>query len=228
MTGSEPLRVTAWMAAPLAGDVPKLDALVEWAMSFHLPAIRPDLPRLPRGEAVAEPGQIPIPIERIRIGRWPVPRASAGITSPPAIDAHDHFHRSLAVVDARLTESRVKLDTGGGPWRSYRLPLRIRAVGRIVWYCVGVRKALRRWLRDLAAVGKKTAYGYGRVAAWEVDRVEEDWSWFAPSPEGPVLMRPLPAGAHLPRGLLGARPWYGGCCAPYWQRDFWTEIVEPC
>lgn len=77
-------------------------------------------------------------------------------------------------------------------------------------------------------LGKKGSMGYGTVSRWEVRETDNDYSWFAASDCGTVLMRPLPVGDYLPADLIGARRSYGGCVPPYWQTEFWTEIVEPC
>jgi hypothetical protein len=223
----KPLKITAWLDAPLAGEIPMLDSIVEWSMSLHLDSICPGVKRAGPDEPV-EPGTIPIPIRRRRVGRFPVPLCSAGITPAPIIDTHEHFHMSMAGIRATETCDRRVLSVKSGQHRSYRLPLRVRVVDRVCWYVVGRAKDLRRWLRGVPAVGKKTAYGYGLVARWEVEPAGEDWSWFAPSPAGPVLMRPLPAEVDLPDGLIGYRRWFGSPVPPYWQRNLYTEIVQPC
>lgn len=235
-----PLKVTAHLAGPLAGDAPMLDAILERVMVRHLPAIL----RTEHGhrhastmagrynEPAARPGMVPIPLKRETIGGWLVPRCSSPILppSPDAPERVEHYAKRLSVEHAADLDPRdLKIvNTTGGEFKSYRLPLRVRAVARVAWFCVGRGTEVRRRLKDIAAIGKKTSMGYGRVARWEVERVAEDWSWFAPSSKGPVLMRPLPAGEHLPVGLQGARPWFGSCVPPYWQRSFFLEVVTPC
>lgn len=237
---ARPVRITAHLAGPVVlspdGRLPHLDAVCEFALAGKLRTIaevsggrhRFD-PLRPRGMPVAEPGQIPSPFVRERIDGLPVARVSFGI----AVGKEDvaHFSRAFPMERAGLLEEdqRIKIATTGGPYRSFRLPLRLLHCGRIVWFGLLREKASVLWhvLRGIDAVGKKSAHGWGRVARWEVESIDEDLSWFAPSEVGPVLMRALPAGA-VPEGTVGARRTVCGVVAPYWQRDFWREAWEPC
>jgi hypothetical protein len=153
----------------------------------------------------------------------------------------EHFARRFDADPSLIApEGRRVFQAGGGEFKGYRLPLRVRAVDRIAWFCVGRgdrnangrngggAKEIRRLLREVHAVGKKTGIGYGRVREWAVEPVGEDWSWFAPSDAGPVLMRPMPACAALPDGLQGFRRWFGAPVPPYWWRPNYCETVVPC
>lgn len=231
-----PLVVTAFLSSPLAGDLPKLDAVVEWAVSSKAKSIaacsggRHAYTPRPRGTGAEEPGRLPSPFTRRNVPgfQWRIPACSIGIVSPTS-DLHEHFHRSLsASLDTELIADRKQIDLGGGKYRSYRLPLRVRVCDRIVWFCHADPRHLRRWLRMIHRLGKKGSMGYGTVSRWEVRETDTDYSWFAASDRGTVLMRPLPVGDYLPADLIGARRSYGGCAPPYWQTEFWTEIVEPC
>lgn len=241
-----PIKVTAWLDAPLAGDAPCLAALCEFVMASKMRSIMASdklgdhqvEPRL-RGEEVSEPGKIPIPIARRRFGRFPVPLCSSPILPAPLFDGRDFVCKKLATEFAELLapEGRKVVQTTGGLFKSYRLPLRIRAVERVVWFCEcrpqketgnSPATALRKLLKQAWAIGKKTADGYGRVSRWEVERVEDAPALWADSEQGKVLMRPLPIGDWLPPDLIGARKSFGSPCPPYWMRSLATEIVVPC
>lgn len=243
-----PVKVTCELAAPLAGDAPMLDALVEWVMSLHMSSVmrtsnghRHLVEPRGRGQPVSEPGKIPIPICRSFVDGLPIPLCSSPILGPVYSDGVEHVGKSLALEQSHLlaAEERKIVSTTGGWTKSYRLPLRIRTVERIVWFAAvkscDRASQRRRYVRELGkllrrvySIGKKTADGYGRVSAWRVEEVAEDWSWFAPSGDGPVLMRPLPAACRLPDGLRGFRPDFGAVTPPYWQRSFWRSSVLPC
>lgn len=242
-----PLKVTCWLDGPLAGDAPDLAALCEFAMACKMRAImaadrhgRHQVSPHERGADVGEPGKIPIPIERQWLGRFPMPLCSSPIMAAPWHEDREFINKKLAVEQAEFlaTEQRKTVDTGSGHLKSYRLPLRLRSVERVVWFCQGHKGGLRKgktaacWLRQVLrgvrAIGKKTADGYGAVRRWDVEHFDHSWHWFAPSAAGPVLMRPLPLGDWLPEGLLGAKRWYSSPCPPLWQRSLYTEIVVPC
>lgn len=229
-----PLLVTAWLSSPLAGDPPHLDALLEWSLSaFNGHAFPDDKEghlKLTRAGPAPRQGAIRIPLEREWVGPWLVARCSSPILPVPAKETVEHVNKRLAVEMAGLlAPAERKVVTTTNAWtKSYRLPLRIRAVPCVRWFAVGTRREVRRALRDVHAIGKKPADGYGRVREWAVEQAAEDLTWFAPSLAGPVLMRPLPVGDWLPAGLLGARRDFGACCPPMWHPERATEIVVPC
>lgn len=227
-----PLKVTCDLATPIAGDVPMLDAMLEWCMSRHVG----------RGLGLShgagadrrpyEPGIIPIPVARRRVAgfAWPVPLATSPIyVAREGGDWHDHIARQFGAHASSLAAPGT-VATTNGEFKSYRLPLRRRDVGTVAWLCVGDRKEVRRLLRDVPSIGKKVSIGCGRVAAWTVEfwDGDEDDCWFARAPAGPVLMRPLPATMPLPPSLLGARASFGGVVPPYWSAEHFAEGVFPC
>src|SRR6202035_2656309 len=148
----------------------------------------------------------------------------------------EHFAKRFSAEKSGLlaeTERRV-IAVSTGPLKSYRLPLRVRPVDRIVWFCAGRTEGrapaclIRKLLREVFAIGKKTSFGFGQVARWDVEFADEDWSWFAPSSAGTVLMRTLPATARLPSNLIGFKRSFAAPVAPYWMRENATEVVTPC
>jgi CRISPR type IV-associated protein Csf3 len=148
-------------------------------------------------------------------------------------DRHENVNNRFDP-DPQILDSsqRGVFHANSGELRSFRLPLRVRDVRRVVWFCLGEGSPIRRLLSHeksgVQYLGKKGSIGYGQVAKWTVEHVEHDWSWFAPSPAGEVLMRALPKSMRLPTGLAGYRNWFGGVVAPYWSAKYHTEIVEPC
>lgn len=236
-TRAQPVKVTAWLSSPLAGSPPYLDSLLEWVMSFHLPSIesssngaRHRVSRRPRGTYILREdiGKIPLPIRRERFGGLPIPRCSAPILGDVLNDKHDRISKTLIHSCTDLCfEDRV-LAQGGGEYKSYHLPLRVRLVDRVVWFAEGDPRRIKQRCRAVPAIGKKVSIGYGRVAEWQVERIEEPLSWYAQTESGTVLMRVLPLCDQLPAELIGYREWYGGCCPPYWQADLYRKCVQPC
>lgn len=228
-----PLRVTAVMAGPLAGDPPHLDALLEKTMVVHLSSMGKEQLSHDRTAPAPPQGYIPIPMARAWVGtnEWLVARCSDPIFWSSEREHVEHFTRAIDTANADvLAEEKRRIFATGNSWtRSYRLPLRIRNVDRIVWFCVGQRKDMRRRLRkEIFAIGKKTALGYGAVSEWIVENADQDLSWYANTDGGSVLMRTMPNGPWLPDDLVGARPSYGSAVPPYWHPERFTEIVVPC
>lgn len=224
------LRVVAHLASPLAGDAPHLDALLELRASqlYHPKAVEGY--KVDRQYACPAQGVIDIPVYRERVGVWQVAHTSSPILGVPASDQHEYVCKRIDVAESLMldpSERRI-VNTTNSWTKSYRLPLRTRRVDRVVWFARGDRREILKALKGIPAVGKKIAHGYGRVLRWEAERVAEDLSWFAASPRGPVLMRPLPKEVRTPAGLLGWRDGFGAATPPYWHGDRYTEIIEPC
>lgn len=236
------VKVTAKLNSPLAGDPPMLDSICEVAMCGLMLSVqetdrtgRHTFPIVPAGQEVPlqDLGKIPIPIARDVIDGLPIPRASAPIIPVPKHDTHGYYHKKFEVEHASLLKpkERTKITASGGRFKSFRLPLRLRTIDRVVWFAAikqspsELRKLLKKRVQ---AIGKKTSFGYGRIKAWIVESCDSDCSWFADSEDGLVLMRPLPLGSHLPKNLVGSRPDFGAVCGPYWQQNLWRERVVPC
>ena len=69
------------------------------------------------------------------------------------------------------------------------MPLRLRPAPAVAWFAVGDRRESWKLLKRCEAIGKKISVGYGRVSAWEVEAIDGDLSWFAPSESGPGARR---------------------------------------
>jgi hypothetical protein len=224
--------VTARLSSPLAGEPPHLDALLEWALS---PFFNPSMPdgnghfKITRDGPAPPQGAIQIPLAWEWLGPWMVRLASSPIM-PVCRDGVDHYCKRIATeASGLLAENERKIVSTTNSWtKSYRLPLRIRSVPLVRWACVGTRREIRKALRDVHAIGKKTSYGYGRVAEWIIDESDTEYSWFAPHQNGHVLMRPIPVGEWLPSDLVGARRHFGACTCPYWHPSRFCEIICPC
>lgn len=141
----------------------------------------------------------------------------------------EHYTKRITAEHAGLlaaSERRIMATTNS--WtKSYRLPLRVRAVPCVRWFATGNERSIKKALRDCRSIGKKVSDGYGRVKEWTTEPAD-DYSWVAPSPDGMVLMRTLPVDPWLPDGLLGYRKSFGAPSPPYWHPERFTEILIPC
>jgi len=169
------------------------------------------------------------PLDYRLIAGWPIARCSAPIL-PKSLEAVEHFAKRLGVENAGLlAEDERRIVATTNSWtKSYRLPLRLRAVSCVRWFAWGDRREIRKLLKGIDSIGKKMSYGYGRVRSWDVEPTEEDRSWYAHHERGAVLMRPLPQGEHLPTDLIGYRQDFAAVRDPYWHPDVHCEAVTPC
>ncbi len=221
------LKVTAMLSSPLAGDPPYLDAIVEYQMAL----LAGRCMAITRAQAAPIAGEIHLPMLRgVFGGVREIPRCSAPIMSAENV-RHEHFAKRIAVehADCLSDNQRLVVATGNSWTKAYRLPLKISNVDRIVWFIGGsTLKTLLSVLCRVESIGKKRSQGYGRVWKWEAEQIEEDWSWFAPSDHGTLLMRALPFCDSLPPELIGFKRDFGGCVPPLWHPDRYMEIVTPC
>jgi len=223
------LLITAHLGAPLAGDVPRLDALLEAALAiFHAKGV-PGY-KIDRAGPCPPQGEIAIALMRHRLGPWHVGACSDPIYPECASEYVEHFTKKLGVENAGLLheENRLVVSTTNSWTKSYRLPLRIRRIECVSWFAVAQRRELLKALNHVEFLGKKRSYGYGLVTRWDATEVSRDYSWYARTKSGVVLMATLPIGDWLPAGLIGARRTFGGCVPPYWHPDRYAEIVVPC
>lgn len=244
-----PVKVTAWLSSPLAGNAPMLDGLLEWAMLRHMPSIRESSGG--HRHMVQRGGyeRVPIPLGESVIGGHSIAMASSPILPIPEDEWSQKMARPM-VVDPELIGERKKLNTSSGPNKSCLIPIRGRLVDRIVWFAVAeggrpkwkTKKStgdryqawpsapcsLRKVLQKITAIGSKCSQGFGVVDRWDVEPIEQDWSWFAPIADGSVLMRPLPAGDHFPNDMQGARLTFGCFRGPYHDKRNAGEVMVPC
>jgi len=220
-------KVTAVLGSPLAGEPPQLDAILEYEMAQrHGKAMALD-----RSQPAPPIGSIHLPMLRGTMGPVDlIPRCSSPIMPDCQMD-HEFYAKRLSVENASMLkpEERTVVPVGSNWTKSYRLPLLIRRIDRVCWFVGGSRRrSIRSLLKTVKAIGHKRSQGFGRVLEWLVEPEEQDLSWFAHSPDGPILMRVLPACDELPKNLQGFRRTFGGVVAPYWHPDRQMEIVIPC
>lgn len=171
-----------------------LDALMAWAlMPFH----RGKGSQAPtRNE---EPFDVPLPLDRWEMGKAWGWKASA--LFPEGVTAE-----SLQYWRKRFRQSRIEITSGSpnlqnGTYREYNTPLPLLLCHRMVAYAVGDRGRVDQVLRKhIKYLGKKNAYGKGKVLSVETEVVDYEWSMykdgkpmrFLPNNEGIRMVRPRP------------------------------------
>lgn len=248
-----PVKVTAILSGPLCGEPPHLDAILEWQAAMKAESIsRGDLAgwhaqvgdyrgNVQRCLEAPRPGTIAIPIERRMVAAWPIAKCSSPILAP-CQETVEYLNKRLDAgeIGPLLGGSRRSIHHGTGDTRAYHIPCRIRPARAVVWFAVayGFTKGrvgrrrnavaeIRKALREITSIGARRQAGFGRVAQWIVEPIDKDWSWFAASPRGMVLMRPLPAFA-VPGDTIGCRLTVGAVCSPYWHPHRAIDIMTPC
>ena len=212
-----PLKITAFLSSPLAGDAPMLDSLMCYKVSKYRHH------QMPEGKSMPCPKYPAIPIPLKEINGWQIPRCSNPIVEPVE-EAVEFVGKRFGIEYSHLLleSERKAVKIGGGALKSYRIPIRTRMTTRVVWFAMGTAHVVRPFLRQFTSLGTKRSIGMGVVLRWDVDIVEHDFSWFA----NDVLMRVLPTGKKLIQ-VAGARPDYRGVVWPYWHPDRFAECLHP-
>lgn len=168
-----------------------LDALLTWALAPRQ-GVKRDLQR----DDVPE--HVSIPLLRAEIGGAWVWKASALLPQGDIFEGLQFWRK-------RFRESRADLSTGSpnmknGTYRDWNMPMPLLLCRTFVAYADGSRKECKRVLKEVRYLGKKRAYGLGRIVGMDFDEMDEDWSlmrdglamrWL-PHPDGSRLVRPRP------------------------------------
>lgn len=238
------LKITAHLSSPLAGDdAPHIDSLLVFLASRRCGKDTVPGYKVDRKFSCPDTSDIAIPILRERVsvefrGRQidcSLARTSSPILSPHAGEWFEHIAKRLGVEHSGIIspEERRVVTTTNNWTKSYRLPLRVRRIDKIVWYAVGTRRKVLEMVQDVSSLGKKISVGYGLVSKWEVENLGDVphrwWPLWWHSDAGSVLMRPVPQRwSDLPSDLIGAKSFFGACSDPYWHQDRYQDILIPC
>ncbi|MFZ2635556.1 MAG: hypothetical protein WAX33_04370 [Rectinemataceae bacterium] len=221
-------KATAVLASPLAGDAPKLDALLQWELARRL-GLKHHL-KLTRNIPLSEIERVPVPIYMTNIAGHDVFRCSDPIIAPTLAEWTERQAKRIdtdLIATMLAPEYRKSLLTASGPYKMLWRPTRVRLVGRITWFFHGDRKEVNKLLKSVVALGKRRGIGYGLVDHWEYEEAPEDWSIYAMQHGKPVLMKTIPAGSHL-QNVTGYTRSFGGAFPPYWHPETFMEIAIPC
>lgn len=205
---SEPLKVTAELAGPIAlpDRTLMLDGLVAWSVAQR--------DQLPPPIDVEHMVPVEIPIDREPDGRFHLCSAAEY-----EVEAHDSrwINRRFPIPEAQdLGDEKLKrILLSGGPTKSYRLPLETIWLknDRLWWYCVGDPDELFELLQAVGYLGKKRATGLGRVHRWTV-RECDTWEGFPVTRDG-LALRPLPTDWPT---LVDPHTAYSTLTYPYWAK----------
>lgn len=227
-----PCLIKAWLASPLAGEAPMLDAILERHAFIH---------NINGCAALSAGRQLnshdPITYDMLDCVPLAQQLFACGekcyCVSSPIVDGvcetTEHFVRraDYATLKGRIKPTEIaKLRQTTGPYAPSFEPHRVRTVRAIAWYARGDVPLLKDWLSHIGHIGGKTAAGYGIVDRWEVEELGASMfdAWYL---QDGVLMRPVPI-AVFNEAPKGAKPYFGAIKPPYWHPMRQMEIWKPC
>jgi CRISPR type IV-associated protein Csf3 len=225
-------KATARLASHLAGNAPYLDAILAWEITKRqgVKAAR----KLTRTTRLDDMERVNLPLARRTIGGIDVYCCSDPILPVPY--APEYVERITKRLDGALVASllapkeRKSISTSSGAYKQRYAQIRIRPIDRVVWFFRGDRYDVQRLLRSVYALGTHHSIGYGIIARWEFEEMNDDYSIFAQSKDGTILMKTIPAIKDdiEDNTLLGYKRSYGSVTPPYWHPENYREVLQPC
>lgn len=219
----EPLRVTARLRTGVVADrwLPLDGVLLYQACREQL---GPQAVTTPGGSQV--PGNVSVPLKVIHPGQGHWYYACSWAQPQPwwAAEGQDHWNKRFDNALADLVDfggRRGKVIIEQGQYKAYHMPIHYFAAARVEWYCVGDRRAIEALLSTCTHLGKKTAQGWGRVAAWTVEPWPEDWS----VRRGGQLTRAIPLQDARPEET--GRLMFYGLRPSYYRKENQMPVVMP-
>lgn len=184
-------------AEPVMLDSLLCAAMCRWHVSGEPPG---------RDEPVKD---IPLPLQKWRHQSGWGWHASALFPEGPVAETTRFWRKRLRHDHIELTKGSPNVTNG--TYRDWNMPVPLLLVHRMIAFCCGDRRLIKRALsRDVKFLGKKRAHGYGRIVEVSVEEIESDFSLEL---EGkPTRWLPDPQGSRLVR----LRP-------PYWSN--WERVT---
>lgn len=234
-SGMSPLKVTAVMGEPVAyyGDGLHLDGPLSWGayveyVREHGESSLPSISEpwavdfaLPLARWLCQPSQNDTLHPNLldddgRIWGW---RCSAAQADWVAQGKHNIRKRPALEAMQRYTRAPVH-NYGTGPMKAKDIPIPTRLGFEIVWFAVGLRDDLARLLGHVSHVAKLSRHGMGKVLAWRVEDMGEDWS----VERDGLLTRRMPASYRTEGDGMAIE---GAIRAPYHHRSRVVLAVGP-
>lgn len=146
-----------------------------------------------------KPADIKLPLLRTNIKGFNIWNASA-------ILPDGYFNETTRFWRKKLRKDRLHLTTGNPNtkqhiYRDYNVPFSLLLVNKMIAYASGNRKEVKKlFKKHIKSLGKKKAYGYGKIVSIETEETEKNFSFikdgeamrFLPSESGYRLSRIAP------------------------------------
>lgn len=169
----ETLKITAKLRTGIVSSdyfVP-IDAIL-WAQAQKIQYGRDDFfePNVPFNRSVD------LPLKKIENNEYWYWSASFAQWPDNYADGKDHWSKRVRSGLLHFLNYNGKINQGSGRYKGYRMPVFYRHAVSVSWYAVGNKLEIKRLLTGVTHLGKKCAYGWGRVIAWQVESWKDDWS----------------------------------------------------
>lgn len=173
-----------------------LDALLAWALIGNYI----NLDNIGKSD---KPYDCPLPLEKWEInGHWGW-KASALFPGEYQYESIQYWRKKFR--QKRIEKMKGSVNTVQGIYREHNVPMCLLLTEKMVCYAVGDKEKIEEALKEIRYLGKKTAYGKGKIIKIKVESCDDDYSM---EKDGKT-MRWLPR----KKGSRCVR-----CRPPYWNR----------
>lgn len=151
------------------------------------------------GSRDAPVDNITLPFNTATINGATVWKASALFPDEEAQETLRYWRKKFRTDAADISEGSP--NTQNGKYKEWNMPYTLTLAKTLTGWCQAYdRRSVYRMLRRIRHIGKKTAYGFGRVCGLTVEECGEDWALerngtamrYYPHPLGWKLVRPMP------------------------------------
>lgn len=214
MSDYKPLRVTARLGSPVAGDLSlPLDSILLSHALYRMWGY-PDVLR-PRQHIDYDPDVVPLAVYEADKPWW-FYACSFAQWPERFVNGKAYWNKRFDLQYANYTDA-ARVDIKSGTYKAYHHPIFYRSALEVWWWCVGDAEAIADLLTGVFGLGQKRYMGWGRVLSWSITETKADYSTIKDG----ILTRAIPSQFVAKQGIMprnlhaismrGIRP-------PYWDK----------
>jgi hypothetical protein len=219
-------KIICELCSPLCKEAPYLDALLYNELIFKQGLCKQG-EKLNRGSSIDKIKEIRMPLRSVRFNDIPIYFCSNSIYICDYEFREDftyHIEPELAFL---LTDKERKSISGSsGIYKDRRLPIRLKLVNKIVWFCCGTKNSVLEILQNIKSIGSLRKQGFGVVSEWQAQDIENDYSFYIEKDNKKILMKSVPEDL-VDKNTIGYSIGYGAFSPPYWHPKRFTNIAYP-
>ena len=219
----EPLKITFKIKPPIYINSPWIhfDGLVNY-LCFR-DCLGEDFYCLP-SEVTVDTTHLMLPLKQSVSEGYSVYHSSVAIYNQSNLMMDTIYKRFTDKETYLLTKKQQqgRIHTNRGFFKDFMINYPILLTDSLTFYCNGDKKELERLLDNISFIGKKTSIGSGKILMVEIDRIDEDYSFFKDN----HVMRPIPIKFKLPifEGMTIQRQSFK---PPYWDKNNMAMCYVP-
>jgi len=221
-------KIICELCSPLCGNAPRLDALIVSELIFKQKLCKAG-EKLSKGDHISKFKIPSVPLYSEQYNDIPLYHVSDPICFINFEFREDfccHIEPELYYFLAE--NERRSISSVSGEYKDTRLPLRLKNINKVVWFCRGTKDSVLEILQNnIFSIGSMRKQGFGVISSWKAEDVDEDYSFYAEKKDEKVLMKTLPKSFVDKENIIGYSIQYGACSPPYWHPGRFMNVAVP-